>query len=256
MSPAQEPSRSRLADHRTFLQRSRHHHVGQHRHRQRLQLRDVAAEVGEILRTRRLQLTRRRNLVRRVTGQHHVDRRRVIEQSDRSVTHRSDHRELVVLSRQLRHVLGELNTRQLRGDRLEHTLDVVRNVRLRVPQVQVTRTTLQVQHDHVLRLAESRTAVSGTLGRHHVLQSQHLGKTQAQRRRTAHPQNVATRNAVAQITTAMSGDSQHLASPRRSHAPLRCLDRSKYRHMCRPDVTIAPFPEHCQSDHPADTMRP
>ena len=210
---AQEPRGPRLADHRTLLQRTRHHHVGQHRDRRRTQLDDVATEVGEVLGAGRLELARGGNLVGRVAGQHHVDRRGVIEQTDRRVAHRTDHRELVVDRRQLRHVLGELNTGQLRVDRLEDTLDVVGHVRLRVPQVQVTRATLQVQHDHVLGLAESGSAVASTLGRRHVLQPQHLRQTQAKRGRAADLQYVATRNAVAQVLPIVSGDTKHRASP-------------------------------------------
>ena len=55
-------------------------------------------------------------------------------------------------------ILGELDPGQLCTDRLELALDVVWNVFLRIPEVEMARAALQVNHDDAFGLAPSRTA--------------------------------------------------------------------------------------------------
>ena len=81
----------------------------------------------------------------------------MIEQTVGRVRHRPDHRELVVHLRQTRQVLGEFDAGNLGRDGFELAFNVVRNVFLGIPQIQVTRATLKIDHDDRLGLAPSRS---------------------------------------------------------------------------------------------------
>ena len=87
-----------------------------------------------------------------------INCRRVIEQSHRRVTHRSDHRQLVGDFGELGHEFSHVHARDLGAHPFEDTFDVVGNIILGVPQIQVTGAALHVKHDHALGLAKSWTA--------------------------------------------------------------------------------------------------
>ena len=158
VSLAQKAGRASLADHVAFLQWPRQHHKRQHRHRLRLKADELRAEVGKVFRAGRLELTRWADLVGRVARHHLVDRRRVIEQPVGRIAHRPDEGELVGDLRQLGQDLGHLDAGNLGRDRLEHAADVVRNVFLGVPEVEMARTSLQIEHDDALGLAPAGTS--------------------------------------------------------------------------------------------------
>ena len=101
-------------------------------------------------------------------------------------------------------------------DRLENAFDVVGDVGLWVPQVEVARPPLEVKQNDRLRLAEasSGSAVfdrSRCLGR---LRFQHAGQAQSEQGRAANSQQLATTVTVAGVLAVLSGDNQHDASPR------------------------------------------
>ena len=119
----------------------------------------------------------------------------MIEEAVRGVAHRPDERELVRDLSEVRKKLRHLHPRHLRFDRLEDALDVGRNIFLRVPEIQVTGSTLEVDQDDALGLAPSgATGVlpRGILGRGEILHLQDLGQTEAQNRRAAYPKQLAT----------------------------------------------------------------
>ena len=123
------------------------------------------------------QLTGRAHLVSRVTGHHLIDCGSVIEEPLGGVADGSHHGELVIHLSELGHQLGKINSGDLGLDGLEDASDVIRSIGLGIPQVQVARTALQINHDDALRLAPSRTAFGlGLVG----LQLQHRaqGKTE------------------------------------------------------------------------------
>ena len=80
--------------------------------------------VGKSAGRGRLQLAGRRHAVRRIAGQHLVDRRRVIEQPVRRVAHRPDQRALVQRVGHHRHRFADVRARNLRLDRLEVAANV------------------------------------------------------------------------------------------------------------------------------------
>ena len=155
----------------------------------------VRAEVREVFWAWRLELARWTHFVRRVTRHHLIDRSRMIEQAVRRVAHRTDHRELVIHLGELRQQLRELHSRQLRRDVAERTLYVVGNVFLRIPKVDVTRATLEINKDDALGFAPTGTA-TGCRGRAsvgHCLEAKHIAKRKAQHARTTNTKKIATR---------------------------------------------------------------
>ena len=184
---AQETGTAALAHYIRFLKRPRELHKGKHRLIRRLQANDVAAEVREIFGIRRLQLTGGAHLIRRVARHDLVDRSRVIEEPIGRVAHRVDHGELVIHLRQLRQNLRKMMPRHLGRNRFESTAHLVRHILLRVPEIQMARTALKVDHQHMLRLPPARTpcrcrARRGRLRTEHVIQRQphHPSPTDAQ----------------------------------------------------------------------------
>ena len=103
-------------------------------------------------------MTGRAHLVSRVTGHHLIDCGSVIEEPLGGVTDGSHHSELVIYLSELRHQLGKINPGNLGLDGLEDTSDVIRSIGFGIPQVQVARTALQINHDDALRLAPSRSS--------------------------------------------------------------------------------------------------
>ena len=86
----------------------------------------------------------------------------MIEEPSRRVAHGADERGSIDLLGQLRHDLAELNARYFGSDRLEVTADIGRGVRLRIPDVDMARTSLQVNHQDLLGRSP---AVLGLAGR-------------------------------------------------------------------------------------------
>ena len=162
----------------------------------RLEARDLTAEMREIVRRGRLELTGRRYAVGRVTGHHLVNRGRVIEQPCGRVAHRANQRCFVQLLRQQRHDLRNIDSGNDSFDRLEVATDIRRRVRLRVPNVDVAWSALQENQEHRLGFAPTGPAFAV---RHRVrvhLQAQYVGKAQAEEARAAHAQKLASRESV------------------------------------------------------------
>jgi len=132
----------------------------------------------------------------------------VVEQADRRIAHRADHRELFVHLGQLRQQFGELDAGQLGVDGLEDALDLVRHAVLGVPQIEVAGTTLEVDEDDALGLAEAGSIDAGLLLRL-CLQAEQVGQRDTEDGRAAYPQQVATRNAIAGVFAWMSRDDEH-----------------------------------------------
>ena len=116
----------------------------------------LRAEIREILRAGRLQLARGADAIGRVAGQHLINRGRVIEQAVGRVADRTDQRELVRDLGQFRHQFRDLHAGQSGVDRIEDASDVIGDVRLGVPQVEMAGAALQEDHDHALGLAPPR----------------------------------------------------------------------------------------------------
>ena len=173
----------------------------------------LRAEVGEVLRAGRLELARRADLVGRVAGHHLVDRGRVVEQPVRRVAHRADHRELVG---DLRRACGRISVTWMPGILvaigLNDAADVVRHVFLGVPQVEMARAALEVDHDDALGLAPAGTAAGlGAPGRRR-LELEHRAQAQTQQARAPDPQDVAPRDPqlrIAQVFPSLSGYDDH-----------------------------------------------
>ena len=171
--------------------------------------------VGKSLRRRRFELTGRADLVGCVAGEHLVDRGRVIEQADRRVAHRAEHRHLVGHLGQLRQQLRELETLGFGVDGLEDAADVVGHIVLGIPQIEMARSALEIDEDHALGLAEAGTAVAllgGSLGR---LELEEPAERQAEDRRAADAQQIAPCVAIAGVFAGPAGDDEHGGTSRR-----------------------------------------
>ena len=155
---AQKTGGATLAHHVALLQWSRQHHKRKHRLQQRTQTDQLRAEIGEIFRTRRFELTRRAYFIGRVTGHHLIDGGRMIEKSLRGIAHRPNKCEFVVDLCEPRKVLRELHAGQLRRNRRKGTLHIVRHVFLWIPKVDVARSSLQITEDDALCLAPTRAS--------------------------------------------------------------------------------------------------
>ena len=176
----------------------------------------MAADIREIRPIRRLQLTRRRHLVRRIAGQHLINSRRVIKQPIRRVTHRSNQSSLVERLRHHRHVLADMRPFDLGWNRLKFAAYVRRRIRLRIPNVDMRRPALQKDHDHALRLAETpRTRIlaggGALVGRRRLL-GQKVRQTQAHHADGPDPHQLPPRNTIT-VTNRTSRNRQHIFSP-------------------------------------------
>ena len=86
------------------------------------------------------------------------------------------------LLRELWHEFRELHTGNRRVDRIEDTFNVVRDACLWIPQIQMTRSALQIEQDHAFRCAETFAAVASFFVAHFIAARGILkqrGKTQA-----------------------------------------------------------------------------
>src|SRR5262249_41428627 len=127
----------------------------------------------------------------------------------RRVAHRADHGELVIHLRQLRQNFGELHPRKFRVDRLEDATDVVGNVVLRVPQIEVAGPSLQIDQNYALGLGKTGASCP-TLFRLPPARK-NVSQRQAQDARTADSQQFAAGNeTVTVIFAALAGDDEHV----------------------------------------------
>ena len=165
--------------------------------------------LGKSFGTRRLQLAGGADLVGRVAGEHLVNGGRVVEQSDRRVAHRADQRDLVVDLGELWQHFGELRTPgSLVSIGLKTLRDVVGNVVLGVPKVEVAGTSLEVEQDNALRLTPSRTTADPLVGRR-LLQAKKIGQAEAEHRGAADAQQIAAGNAITGIFSGPSWNHEH-----------------------------------------------
>ena len=211
---AEETRGACLADHAAFLQRPRHHNEGQHGNARRQQLGDVRADIREVFRRGGLELAGGTDLVGGIAGEHLVHRRGVIEETHRRVAHRTDKGEFVGYLSDVGQQLGNLHARNLGLDRLEDALDIGGASLLGVPEVQVARSTLQVDQDNALGLAPAGAAGAGMhfLGGD-LLQFEHLGKAQPYERRASDAQQFPPRKtSIAGHATLITGYDQHSSS--------------------------------------------
>ena len=112
----------------------------------------------------------------------------MIEEPSRRVAHRADQCGAVDLLGQLRHDFAELDAGHFGSDRLEVAADIGRGVRLRIPDVDMARTSLQVNHQDlfgrspaVLGLARRGAGGLGLFG----LEAQYIGQAQTEQAGTA-----------------------------------------------------------------------
>ena len=219
---AEEAGRAAFADDVALLQRPRQHDERQHRLGGRLEADDLRAEVGEVLAVRRLELARGADLVGRVAGHHLVDGGRVVEQAVRRVGHRADHREPVVHLRELRQDFGEVDAGDLRADVFERAADVLGRIRFWIPQVEMARSALEVDHDDALGFAPTGAAAGGCGRRRgcarglNRLQFEQRAERQAEHAGAADAEDVAparTQVSIAEILGLGTDDSEHGGRP-------------------------------------------
>src|SRR2546422_6957973 len=196
---AQEPCRAALADDARFLKRPRHFDEGQHGLFRGLQLRYLRTKGGEIARRGRLELPGRRDLVRRVAGQHLVDRGGVIEQALRRIAHGPDQGVLACGFGEEGHRLTQSNAVDAALDGLELAANVGGRLGLGVPDVQVARAALKEAEDYGLGSAEALGPVKRR-PRGPGLQSKVLGQAQPEQARRADAKELTTRETVAKLT--------------------------------------------------------
>ena len=159
----------------------------------------------------RLELAGWRHFVGRVTGQHLINRRGVVEQAVGRVAHRTNQRGLVQMLRHHRHVLADPRAGDSGLDRLEVSANVRRRIGLGIPDVDMRRPALQENHHHALgRLPAARAGVfagqGGGVGL--VAPEEEVRKTQAHHADGADAEQFAPGGSLA-VATAMSGKIQH-----------------------------------------------
>ncbi len=132
----------------------------------------------------------------------------MVKQSHRGVAHRADQRDLVEDLRELGHQLGHLDAGKLGIDRLEDTADLVGNVILGVPKVEVTGAALKIEKDDALGLLKPGPAADPLVGRR-LLQTKDVSQAKAERRRTAHAQHIAAGYSITGILPRTSWNHEH-----------------------------------------------
>ena len=114
----------------------------------------------------------------------------MVEQPMGCVTHRANHRHLVVDLGESRQQLGEMNSRNLGRNAIEDALDVIGNIFLRIPQIDMTRPTLQVEHDDAIGLGPTGSALDHFSG--DGLHLEHGSQRQAKESRTTDAHQIAS----------------------------------------------------------------
>jgi hypothetical protein len=139
------------------------------------------------------------DLVRGVAGHDLVDGRRVVEEAIGRVAHRIDHGELVIHLRELRQDLCEMMPRNFGWDGLEGTAHLIWHVFFWIPEVEMARPTLKVNHEHMLSLTPACTARSSRVGRS-CLGAEHTIKREAHHGGTTHAQDITSGHAKVFVT--------------------------------------------------------
>src|SRR5262249_47968097 len=121
----------------------------EHRLGEGAQANDFGAEIGEVLRVGRLKLAGRADLIGSISGHYLVNGGGVVEQPVGCVTHRANHRELVVHLGQAWQNFGEINAGNVCRDGFERAADVVGHVLFWIPQIEMAGAALKVNHDDV-----------------------------------------------------------------------------------------------------------
>ena len=176
-------------------------------------------KFGKSFGTGGLELARWADLVGRVARHHLVDRGRVVEQPVGRVAHRPDERELVGDLRELGQDLGHLDAGHLGGDWLEHASDIVGDVFLGVPEVEMAGPALQVEHDDAFGLtpAGATACVSGPRRLPPEARAS-MPRPEAEQARPADAEDISPRHAqlrIAQIFPRLSGYDDHRVAPKR-----------------------------------------
>ena len=112
----------------------------------------LRAEVREILGAGGFELAGRADLVGRVARHHLIDGGGVVEEPVGRVAHRSDEGELVGDLSEFRQDFGHLDAGDLGRDGLEDASDVVGDILLGVPEVEMAGPSLEIDHDDALGL--------------------------------------------------------------------------------------------------------
>ena len=126
---------------------------------------------------------------------------------------------LSVICGELGQDLGDLDAGHLGVDRLEGAADVVGDVLLGVPEVEVAGPALEVDHDDALGLAPARAAAgaAATSARGRGgLELEHRAEAQAQQARAPHAEDVAPGDPevrIAEVFPGLSGDDDHRVAP-------------------------------------------
>ncbi len=158
---SEEPSGATFAHHVGFLEGAGEHDERKHGLLRGFEADDVCAEVWKILRVRRFELAGRAHLVGGVSGHDLVDGCRVVEKAVRGVAHRTDHGELVVHLGEVRKNFREVHPWDFGWDVLEGASDVVGDIFLGVPKVEVTWAALEIDHHDALGLVPACAAGFG-----------------------------------------------------------------------------------------------
>ncbi|MEY5015107.1 MAG: hypothetical protein RIS92_1465 [Verrucomicrobiota bacterium] len=141
-----------------LLKRAGEHDEREHGLLRRFEAHDVCAEVGEIFRVWGFELSGRAHLVGGVSGHDLVDGRRVVEETVWRVAHRADHGKLVVHLGKVRQDFRVVDSGDFGRDVFECAPDVIGDVFLGVPEVEVAWSTLEVDHDDALGLVPTCAA--------------------------------------------------------------------------------------------------
>ena len=96
--------------------------------------------------------------------------------------------------RETRHLLGDLNARNVRGDRFEFAPDFARRVRLQIEDILMRRTARQEDHDHRLMRP------AGLL---HRFGTQHVIQRHPAHGESANPEEVSTRHTITETAAGM-----------------------------------------------------
>ena len=136
----------------------------------------------------------------------------MIEKPVRGVAHRPDRGELIVHLGEFGQDFGEVNPRDLGRNGLEGRTDLIRDVFLGIPEVEMTRPPLQVEQDHALGLAPAIPACMRTRLRL-ILSRQDVVKGHPHHASSSHTEEVTTGRTemgIAQIAALCAFDTEHI----------------------------------------------